>query len=118
MLNNFTITNKIRQSFSVGGQTEEWTKNMTTIKFQEQTQVENLQMKVTNDIKAVIATKRLFGGSCFSSDSEKKISALHGLNRILAFHFTPEELNTYFSSHNDELINGYVNNFSKSGHSH
>lgn len=90
---------------------------MTTIKFQEQTQVEDLQTKVTRDIKAVIATKRLFGGSCFSSDAEKKISALHGLNRILAFHYTPEELNTYFSSHNDALISGYVNNF-LSGYSH
>lgn len=90
-----------------------------TIKFQEQTQVEDLQMKVTNDIKAVIATKRLLGGSCFSSDSEKKISALHGLNRILAFHYTPEDLNDYFTKHNnDKLINGYVNNFLKSGHSH
>lgn len=91
----------------------------TTIKFQEQTQVEDLQTKVTEDIKAVIATKRLFGGSCFSSDAEKKVSALHGLNRILAFHYTPEELNDYFTEHNnDKLICGYVNNFLKSGHSH
>lgn len=89
-----------------------------TIKFQEQTQVEDLQMKVTGDIKTVITAKRLFGGSCFSSDAEKKISALHGLNRILAFHYTPEELNDYFSEHNnDELISGYVNHF-LSGHSH
>ena len=90
---------------------------MTTLTFQKQTQIENLQTKVTNDIKAVIATKRLFGGSCFSSEVEKKISALHGLNRILAFHYTPQELNDYFTEHNDELISGYVNNF-LSGHSH
>lgn len=88
-----------------------------TIKFQKQIQIEDLQTKVTEDIKAVIATKRLLGGSCFSSNSEKKISALHGLNRILAFHYTPEELNAYFTSYNDELISDYVNHF-LSGYSH
>ena len=86
---------------------------MKNIIFRTQDEVEGLQKKVNDDLKAIIRTKKLMGDSCFTKEANDKIQAVHELDSILAFHYTPDGLNDYFKNCLCEKINhlvkGYVN---------